>query len=372
MRLVSSSLSGSLLDLARFGAAAALAVTATLLAPAEASAGQFGQGRVLSMVPASPGFPEGIAVDGNRIFVSGPATFGTAGKGPSTIEIYHRTKGTSLGTISIQGEFLAAEHALSCVTTDGAGRVYALSTQLGVVRQTEGANGQWSQDIYASPIPDLPTCWAVAPGEACAPTIADLPPIPNDIAFDEEGFAYVTDSFQATIFRIPQGGGEPEIWFQSPAIASLPGAIGVNGIRVSPDGSDVYFSVSSTMASGGAEGVIFKLPRVDTPLEADLEVFHVYANGEAPDGIAFGQNGDLYVALAGSNQISVLTPAGWEVGSISGPNGCAVPFDAPANVAFDGAGRLLVTNHAIFTADPAHFAVLQVRVDDGGQNLFKP
>src|SRR5262245_35455794 len=33
----------------------------------------------LAIVPATPGVPEGIVVSGNHVFVSGPATFGTAG-----------------------------------------------------------------------------------------------------------------------------------------------------------------------------------------------------------------------------------------------------------------------------------------------------
>ena len=44
-------------------------------------------------------------------------------------------------------------------------------------------------------------------------------------------------------------------------------------------------------------------------------------------------------------------------------------FDAPANVAFDGEGSLLVTNHAIFTANPGHMAVLSVFVDDDGRRF---
>ncbi len=34
----------------------------------------------LASVPADPGFPEGVAVDGDKVFVSGPARFGTAAR----------------------------------------------------------------------------------------------------------------------------------------------------------------------------------------------------------------------------------------------------------------------------------------------------
>jgi hypothetical protein len=50
---------------------------------------------------------------------------------------------------------------------------------------------------------------AAACQRPCSPTVLDLPPLPNDIAFAP------TDSMQATIWRIPKGGGTPKIWFQS-------------------------------------------------------------------------------------------------------------------------------------------------------------
>lgn len=357
------------LNLKRAAGAVALAAVAALATPADAS-NHFGRGEVFAMVPGSPGFPEGIVVEHNRVFVSGPATFGTAGQGPSTISVYNRKNGHAAGTIAIQGEATQYEHALSCITSDDAGRLYALSTQLGVVRLTEDNHGNWSQEIYSPALPMLPSCIGAAPGEACSPKlVSQLPPIPNDLAFDEDGNLYVTDSFQATIFRVPAGGGDAEIWFQSPALVSPPGSIGLNGLRVSPDGDEIYFGVSGTLATGGTEGVIYKLPRIEQPSEADLEEVHSYPAGEAPDGIAFGENGKLYVALAGSNQISILNRHGAETQRLSGPTGCNVPFDAPANVAFDGDGSLLVTNHAIFTANPGHMAVLSVFVDDDGQEL---
>lgn len=45
-----------------------------------------------------------------------------------------------------------------------------------------------------------------------------LPPIVNDVVFDRQGNAYVTDSTQATIFRYAPGGDTPTIWFQSPLL----------------------------------------------------------------------------------------------------------------------------------------------------------
>ena len=165
----------------------------------------FGTITTFASVPAAPGFPEGVAVNGNSVFVSGPARFGTAGTGPSAIQVYDRKTGQLEQTIVVQGEALAFEHALSNIAIDGDGRVYALSTQLGLLRFTKQGQS-YQQSAYGAPLPDIPP---LVPGP-------DFPPIPNDVVFDDDGNAYVTDSLQATIFRYGPGGGTPTIWFQSP------------------------------------------------------------------------------------------------------------------------------------------------------------
>ena len=49
-----------------------------------------------------------------------------------------------------------------------------------------------------------------------------------------------------------------------------------------------------------------------------------------------------------------------------------VPYDSPANVAFDGVGSLLVVNHPFGTNLPSHFTVLDVYVGDAGSPLELP
>lgn len=50
------------------------------------------------------------------------------------------------------------------------------------------------------------------------------------------------------------------------------------------------------------------------------------------------------------------------------------PYDGPANLAFDGRGNVLVTNHAPFTGGmlPSQFKILKVVVNDFGNPLVKP
>lgn len=325
-------------------------------------AAEVGDAEVLAQVPA-PGFPEGIARRGNLTFVTGPATFGTAGNGtPSKIWVYHTLTGALLHTEDVAGEDLSQEHANSCVALDGWGRVYVLNTQLGLLRYTALPNGQLiNQQVYGQPLPNLPPL--------------EVPPLANDLAFDLLGNCFVTDSLQATVWRYPVGGGQPQIWFQDAKLApGGPGAIGVNGIRLNPQHNKIFISVSQDAAG---QGHIYTLPWVANPQPADLKLFHSFKPGDTPDGIAFGQSGVLYVADAApfSSGIIGLRSNGAEVFRFVNPVNTPInPYDSPANIAFDGRGSLLVTNHAFVTGPqmPQQFQVLKVFVRDYEAGLFKP
>lgn len=333
---------------------------------ASAGAPQVGDGDVLATVPPSPGYPEAIVLDRGLVYVSGPATFGTAGQGPSAVQVFRRSTGALLETIAIEGEDLSQEHALSGIAVDASGRLYALSTQLGVVRLARHGGG-WTQELYATAFPDR------NPADP-------LPPLPNDLAFDESGDLYVTDSLQATIWRIPAGGGAPQVWFFDPALIITGQAqLGPNGIRVDPAREYLYFTYSGGPAVAPGElaqpGVVYRLPLVDSPTAADLEAVYTFEGFEIPDGIAFTRDGELYVVLALTNAIAALSldaPA-TEIARITGPNGSSVPFIQPSNLLFD-AGHALVVNHALYapSLDPNPFAVIEVYVGVQGDRLPRP
>lgn len=336
-----------------------------------------GSGEVLASIPAQAafcadepgcngGFPEGVVIDGSRVYVAGPATFGTAGKGPSVVTVLHRANGNPITEIPIVGEATEFEHALSGITADGEGGIYALSTQLGVVRIKRHGH-TYTQSIYAGPLPDLPACGAgvAAP---CSPTFIDLPPISNELTFDEAGNLYITDSLQATLFRVPAGGGAPQVWFQSPLLAGNLGAplpFGANGVKISPERDALFVTVTFDPFDASL-GHVYRIPLA---APQDMTLFHTFTGGVVPDSLAFAESGRLYVSLAGSQQIAVLDTDGTELSRISGPAGSDIPFDGPATMAFDSAKKsLLVANHAIF-GDPSDFAILRVYVGEEGDPL---
>ncbi len=343
-------------------AAVGLVAAGVSLTPCSAAAATrpLGDTRVLAPIP-TPGFPEGIAVRGSRAYVSTQSRSGTAGLGPSAIVAFNARTGTLVRTYEIQGETLALDHSLTNVAFDRQHRLYVLSNQLGLLRLdvTSGA-----QEVYAPPVPDLPRCAVAPPDTPCSPTANDQAPLANSLVFDPAGNAYVTDSFQATIFRIPRGGGTPHIWFQD---ARLDGIVGANGIRLSPDRQRILVAVTFTAQ---AAGPIYSLPLVDAPVAADLALFHMYG-AEGPDEIAFGRSGKLYVSLAVANAASVLDASGNEVARYPGPATNGVPIDSPSGVALRRRS-LLMNNHALFSMNEENMVVFDIFVDDRPDPLVLP
>ena len=148
--------------------------------------------------------------------------------------------------------------------------------------------------------------------------------VPNYPVFDDAGFLYVSDSGdwgQQTgfIWKIAPGGDRAEIWDRS--------ANGfTNGMCLAGDGMALYVVESSPPliskveikadGSAGKRTVVVELPR------------------NVPDGIAFDENGDLYISLYNPNIIYRYTTNGelltlyddWE----------QLMLVAPTNIAFGG------------------------------------
>jgi sugar lactone lactonase YvrE len=347
-----------------------LCALALFMAAHSALAGScFGDIEEFATFPAEPGFPEGIAVDEERntVYVAGAAAPGTAGNAmPSAVVAFDLDNGSITETFQTGDENLEAEHANTCIALDKAGRVYVLNSQRGLYRLNPD-NG--SQQDYASAIPDIPGLLSLKKGPR-APALRNRKPlIINDIAFGEDGTAYITDSLQATIWKVQPGGGAPEVWFQSFLFNSaLFGFVGINGLRIDPAGERIFVTVTS---SPGGRGAIFTVPLTASPQQKDLELFHGFARGDTPDGLAFGASGKLYVVINGDDSpgVIVLNPDGTGHDRITGQL-----FSSPANAAFDGRGGLLVVNHPISEGrkDPSLFKILRVCVDDTAAPLNRP
>ena len=171
----------------------------------------FGDSEVFAPVPAL-GYPEGIAVKGNRVDLE------------------------SCG--AIPNHHSGARNARRILPR----KLYVVEHFVGIVRMNLDKNN--TQQLYAPFTPAGPS-------------------LLNNLAFDDFGNLFVTDSFAGTIYRVPAGGGAPQVWFQDPRLLGHPALpFGVNGIRIDKTPKKVYFSV--TVDSNFA-GVIYRLPLVSNP-----------------------------------------------------------------------------------------------------------
>jgi hypothetical protein len=150
-----------------------------LLAPPSSviagSARPLGDSKVLTPIPALPGYPEGIAVHEGLVYVSGPAAFGVPGNFiPSKIFAYDVNTGALVKTITMQGQ-PGPLNALSCIAFGEDDNLYVVDEGQGIVK-INVETGQ--QSVYAAPF--FPVY-----------TSAFNPPAPvliNDLAFDKNGY----------------------------------------------------------------------------------------------------------------------------------------------------------------------------------------
>ncbi len=336
------------------------------LLPAQATHGgpDIGDSSVFTRI-GRPGSPEGIVVHDGAVYVSTHTSVrGNQGGPPSRIFVFALSDATPLGSITIEGQDTTVTHGILGMKIGPDGALYVVDQNPGRILRVDLSSG--AQTTYAT-IPDLAPC-AIATASPCSPgVVSALPTWANDLAFAPDGTAYVTDLQASTIFRVPPGGaGVAEIWYQDPRFDSV---FGLNGIAVNPTGDRLFFAVTGSLQpTTPLQGIVYSLPLVATPVPSDLEVFHVFTQpASGPDGIAFGSSGRLYVVLAGSNQVAILGPDGSQVTTF--PSAVSnlrqdIPYDAPASVAFDGSGSLLITNHAFFTGLQRSWAVLRAFVDD--------
>lgn len=339
---------------------AVLAGLAGVAMGAPAAGAAPGDVRTLARVPA-PGQPEGIAVDPRD------GSFWTgSNRARSRAVVWHFARGGRLlKRYVVRGHDRTAAHGINGIALDGRGRAYALDYSGARAVRIDPATGR--QRVHAT-FADLPLCSTGR--RPCEPSAEDRPAWPNWPVFDRRGAMYVSDLHQATIWKVPRGGGRARVWHQSADYAS---AFAVNGMQLDARGRLVFANTISPLPGLAAPGAVYRLRiRRDGRPGARERI----AVADIPDGLAIGRSGRIYLALAapGADAVQVVRPDGTlgaRLPSRAVQQTLAVPLDAPASVAFRGTS-LLVTNHSLYALNPRHFAVLELDVGERGLPLFRP
>ena len=315
----------------------------------------------------SPGQPEAIAVAPNgTVYVGTNQQQRGDSELPSRIFAYS-PRGELVREYVVSGQNLEEPHGIQGLALDRDGVLYALDRAARArVFTLDPRTGE--QRDYAE-FRDVPRCPPAGPDGNCSATVLDNGPGPNFPAFGPDGSLYVTDIDQALIWRVPKGGGQPEVFFTD---SRLENVFGPNGIQMMGDGRTLMFAVTAQSPSAGnpAIGRLWKLPIGPDGKAGELEPFWESEPVDGPDGFAIAQSGNVYVALAGASKLVQVSPAGEEVARIPEQQ-TDPPFDGPASVAFSGES-VLVTNQSYPAGDPDHWVVFDVFTGEPGLPLFRP
>ena len=289
---------------------------------------------------------------------------------PSKVFAYS-SQGELIREYVIEGQDLDEPHGIQGLAIDADGLLYALDRAAHPrVLILDPETG--SQRDYAH-FRDVPSCTAAGRTDNCSDTVGDMESAPNFPAFAPDGSLYVTDINQALIWRVPKGGGRPEVFFTDQRLENL---FGPNGIQLTDGGRTIMFALTARSPAAGnpTEGGLFTLPIEGDGRPGELEELWRSRPFDGPDGFAIARSGNVYLALAGASQLAKISPTGETLARVPDPIENAQmdpPFDGPASVAFLGQS-VLVTNQSFPAGDPEHWAVFDVFTGEEGLPLFRP
>jgi sugar lactone lactonase YvrE len=225
---------------------------------------------------------------------------------PLTQRLYCGGEGGQIYGVTLGGEIEEVANtggSILGLAVDARGRVYACDWRRGEVVRVDPQPG--SVEVFSSGAPDLP--------------VDD----PNSVVFADDGTMYLVGSENPAIFRVSST-GETMVW--TTGVGGYP-----NGITLTPAGDAVVVVQSHPDDFEG--GRVWRVPILGDgsagPPEVMAELFHT-----VPDGVAYDEVGNCYVAHYTPDRIDRIRPDGtietvvdeWE----------ARYLNAPTNVAFCG------------------------------------
>jgi sugar lactone lactonase YvrE len=275
----------------------------------------------------------------------------------------------------LEGQPLDEDHGIQGLAFDGEGLLHVLDRS--ATPRVVTLNRRTGRQRTFATFRDVPSCLASGRERNCSATIGDMEAGPDYATFAPDGRLYVTDLTQALIWRVGRRGGRARVWFTDRALENL---FGPNGIQFMADGRTLMFAVTAGGLNTG------------NPTVGALDTIRVRADGspgklhefwrsrplDGPDGFAIARSGNVYLALAGANQLALISPGGKELARVPATPienlRMEIPFEGPASLAFLGR-RVLLTNQtspAVGTGNPSRWAVFDVWAGERGLPLFYP
>jgi gluconolactonase len=177
---------------------------------------------------------------------------------------------------------------------------------------------------------------------------------PNYPVFDRAGNLYVSDSGEfgkndGCLFRI-RPGGQTDV--ASESLRAFP-----NGMALGPGGDELYVVLSTL------PGVVKVALNTDGPVGEPQPV--VELPDTVPDGVAFDEDGSLYIACYAPNEIYRLSPSGKLETLVADWMNTTLP--TPTNLAFCGPDR-----RTLVTAGLARWHLCKARMPVAGLPVLCP
>ena len=315
-----------------------------------------------------PGYPAQAYVHPNGRVYEGTYT-NPLGDPLRSRVLEYTADGTLTRSWTVPGQTLSAEHGIQVTTSDSRGRLVLLDRTPARALKLDRNTGAFS--TYAT-FPDLRPCPPLQTGPNCSPTLQDLPPVPNFGAWGPDGSLYVTDYLQGVLWRVPPGGGAPQIWLSDRRLDG--GQFGTTGIALAGDRRTLLVAQGSSAGLGAvnpATGKLYAVPIGTDGRPGAMRQLWESRPADLPDGFGIARSGRIYVPLAGAaNQIAVLAPDGREIERfptvpLTGDNGSGIPFDTPSSVRFLGT-RIIVPNQSFVTGTRDNQNLLDVEAGEPG------
>ena len=312
---------------------------------------QLGDSALFAAVPA-PGAPTAISVTtAGDVWVGTDNGADRGSDGPP--KVFHLD---SAGALQREYQPSGIVGGITALVATGEGPVYLLTrspTGVMVLHPDTGLT-----EPYAS-IPDLRPCVPPVITTDCDGSIADQPPVPAAMAFDDVGNLYIADPGQGAIWRVPPGGGNPEQWLVRTDWANPLRPAGPTGLAFDGAGNLVVV-VQGTLTDDA--GIIYLIDITGDGQPTEPVELARTDPGALPAGIALGQSGQMYLSLSTAGQVLVLGVDGREVARTP----TQTTIDTPAGIAFHGTD-LLVT--AQTPDDPTGGQVVRLPVGEEGGSV---
>lgn len=185
--------------------------------------------------------------------------------------------------------------------------------------------------------------------------------LPNDLTFDRAGNMFVTESISGSVYRVPAGSSQRELWIQDPLLfgdidqSPVPFPVGANGLDYD-DQTDTLIVSNSQVPS------IIEIPD-DEGIAGDPVVLAAGEHLRGADGISLDANGDIFVVSNFNSTVLLIDRYSGEATIIAdGSDGLVFPATSAFGQFGPDKKALFVTNFGFGQGPDAPASLLRIDV----------